>query len=196
VSRSLAAVVLGLVVAVGCRASPAPASTTAASGGAAAQASSAVLAPPTAPPAQVGGELVAALPAAAGGFVATAIEQGAGFVRRVYARGPARITVTLAELSGPSLERWIQMSTEAGYPEAMLGAPRDEAWGFYDCSGAREGERCDLHAHTRGRVHIEMESGGTATRADLDALAQGLAIRALAARPARDAGSPKARSGE
>jgi hypothetical protein len=114
----------------------------------------------------------------------------------VYARGPARITVTLAEVSEPSLERWIQMSTEAGYPEATLDAPRDEAWGFYDCSGARESERCDLHAHTRGRVHIEVQSGGTATRADLDALMRGLAIRALAARPRRDAGSPELRSGE
>jgi hypothetical protein len=95
------------------------------------------------------------------------------------------ITLTLGEMPGHRLEQWKQTSAGFDYPPAALDAPPDAASGFWDCSGARDAQVCDLHAHTRGGVHIEVQSGGTATRADVEALLRGIPIRAIAARPAQ-----------
>ncbi len=116
------------------------------------------------------------LPDRAGSFVAGPPVTGAGFVRRVYARGAVRIDVTVARqaMDPAAYAQWEKLS--AGYPAAALDAPAGAASGFYDCSGAA----CSLHAQTRGGVHLEVMGGGTATRADLDDLVGGLPVRALA----------------
>ena len=123
------------------------------------------------------------LPDVANGFTATPLERGPSYVRRTYQRGAVRVTITIGEMPNLSLERWIEMSASFDYPPATLDAPPDAAAGFYDCAGTKDAERCDLHAQTRGGLHIEVNGSGTATRADVDALMAGIPVRAMATRP-------------
>jgi len=138
----------------------------------------------SAPPA-ASASLADDLPDVANGFSAGSLERGPGYVRRTYRRDTARISITIGEMPGLSLERWIQMSASLDYPPAALDAPPDAVSGFWDCAGAKDAERCDLHAHTRGGLHIEVQASGTATRADVGALMAGIPMRAIAARNAR-----------
>jgi hypothetical protein len=138
--------------------------------------------PPPAPP--------AAAPASDGrlpevaGFAAGPLTRGAGYVRRSYARGRALIDVTLAQMaiSPDDYDRWVAAS--ASFPQATLDLPAGQANGFYQCTGGPP-ESCDLLIQLRAGVHVELRSGGTATRDDVDALARALPLRALAAPPAR-----------
>jgi hypothetical protein len=139
---------------------------------------------PSAPvAAPAAGSLADYLPDVANGFTAAPLERGPSYVRRDYRRGAVRVTITIGEMPDLSLQRWIEMSSSFDYPPAALDAPPDAAAGFYDCAGAKGAERCDLHAQTRGGLHIEVNGSGTATRADLDALMAGIPVRAMAARP-------------
>jgi hypothetical protein len=125
-----------------------------------------------------------ALPDGISGFTAAAPVVGAGFVRRTYARGRARVDVTLARaaLRPGGFEDWLKMSRE-GFPQAALDAPADDANGFYQCTeGAAPS--CDLLIQLRSGVHVEIRGGGTSSRDDVDAIARGLPLRALA-RPQR-----------
>jgi len=123
------------------------------------------------------------LPDTANGFVAGPATIGDGFVRRMYVRGATHVEITLAHggSANVDLARWKEMS--ADYPAAPLGIAPTEGSGFYDCQGDGAAERCDLHAQLRSGVHVEMNAGGTATRADLDALVAGLPFAALARAP-------------
>ena len=130
-----------------------------------------------APPAASSGALE--LPEVAG-FEAGASVAGPSYVRRQYSRGPARIEVTLARMpmSPDGYAEWVRMST-ASFPQAALALPAEEANGFYQCSeGAAPS--CDLLIQLRAGFHLEIRSGGTATRDDVDALARALPLRALA----------------
>ena len=74
----------------------------------------------------------------------------------------------------------MQTSLEA-FPtlQATLDVPAGTGNGFYQCTaGARPS--CDLLIELRSGVHLELRSAGTATRADVDDLARGLPLRALA----------------
>lgn len=114
------------------------------------------------------------------GFTASPVEKQPEFVRRVYTRGPARLSVTLAHDGGTpeSFSQWVKMSQ--GYPPAALPGAGENGSGFYDCKGEGAAERCDLHAQLRTGYHLEIFTGGTATRADLDALVRGLPLARLA----------------
>jgi hypothetical protein len=120
------------------------------------------------------------LPDAIPGFVAGAREPGAGYVRRTYTAGAARITVTLARhpMDRAAYESWVSMST-AGFPQADLGLPAGAGNGFYQCDGAAR-ESCDLLIQLRSGVHLEIRGGGTSTRRDVDAIRAGLPLAALA----------------
>jgi hypothetical protein len=114
------------------------------------------------------------------GFEATTPVDGPSYVRRRYSRGRARIEVTLARMpmSSDAYADWVRMST-ASFPQAALEVPAGDANGFYQCS---EGETssCDLLIQLRAGFHLEIRGGGTSTRDDVDALARGLRLRALA----------------
>ncbi|HSS39232.1 MAG TPA: hypothetical protein VLT58_10720, partial [Polyangia bacterium] len=129
--------------------------------------------PESAPPAEL------SLPEVAG-FVAAAPEPGDGFVRRGYLRDRARVQVTLARtpMSADDYQRW--QSASAGFPQADLGLPAADANGFYQCE---EGPKpsCDLLIQLRSGFHFELRGGGTTSRADVDALARGLPLRAWSA---------------
>lgn len=120
------------------------------------------------------------LPDAIPGFVAGAREPGDGYVRRTYAAGATRITVTLARhpMDDAAWEGWVRMST-AGFPQADLGLPAAAGNGFYQCDD-RAPDRCDLLIQLRSGVHIEIRGGGTSTRSDVDAIRRGLPVAALA----------------
>jgi hypothetical protein len=75
--------------------------------------------------------------------------------------------------------RWVQTSREA-FPQAALDASPDEANGFYQCADGPN-PTCSLLVQLRSGVHIEIRSGGDALRGDLDLVAAGLPLRALAA---------------
>ncbi len=113
------------------------------------------------------------------GFAAAAPDRGSGFVRRTYTRGPARVQVTLARMpmADDDYARWCAAS--AGFPQADLSVPATAANGFYQCT---DGDRpsCDLLIQLRAGFHLEVRGGGTTTRADVDALARGLPLRAWA----------------
>jgi hypothetical protein len=113
------------------------------------------------------------------GFAASPIETAPEYVRRIYTRGKARIILTIGRTGSMRLDEWKRTTKKYGYPIASLGVSDDEAFGFYDCDDA--GSACDLHVHTARGLHIEVQSGATATRADLEALVAGLPMRALAA---------------
>jgi len=112
------------------------------------------------------------------GFAASPIETAPEYVRRVYTRGRARIVLTIGRTGSMRLGEWKRTTKKYGYPIASLGVSDDDAFGFYDCDDA--GAACDLHVHTARGLHIEVQSGGTATRADLEALVAGLPMHALA----------------
>lgn len=123
------------------------------------------------------GEL--ALPDVAG-FSAGPSERGDGFVRRAYSRGAARLQVTLARMpmSADDYQRW--QSASAAFPQAALGVPAADANGFYQCAEGANAS-CDLLIQLRAGFHLELRGGGTASRADVDALAHGLPLRTWAA---------------
>jgi hypothetical protein len=119
------------------------------------------------------------------GFAAGAPAPGEGFVRRTYTRGAARVQVTLARMpmSADDYRRWTTDS--AAFPQAdsgQLGLPADRANGFYQCADG-PAPSCDLLIQLRAGFHLEIRSGGTASRADVDALARGLPLAAWAAAP-------------
>jgi len=116
------------------------------------------------------------------GFVAGPPVPGEGFVRRAYSRGGARVQVTLARMpmSAEGYQRWLTDS--AAFPQAALAVPADRANGFYQCAeGAAPS--CDLLIQLRAGFHLELRSGGTASRADVDALARGLPLPAWVGSP-------------
>ncbi|HEY7373667.1 MAG TPA: hypothetical protein VIF57_16010 [Polyangia bacterium] len=121
------------------------------------------------------------LPDAIAGFVAGAREPGDGWVRRTYAAGGTRITVTLARhaMDDAAWDSWVRMSS-AGFPQADLELPPGAANGFYQCDD-RAPDRCDLLIQLRSGVHVEIRGGGTSTRRDVDAIRRGLPLAALAA---------------
>ena len=123
------------------------------------------------------------LPDAIPGFVAGAGEPGEGYVRRTYAAGATRITVTLARhpMDDAAWDGWVRMST-AGFPQADLGLPADAANGFYQCDDHAP-DRCDLLIQLRSGVHLEIRGGGTSTRRDAEAIGRGLPLAGLAALP-------------
>ena len=154
-------------IAVGCRGpSGAPPS--------AASAKPAVVAP-----APVAAATALALPEV-NGFVAGVSSRAAGYVRRSYTRGGARIEVTLARMpmSPEDYASWVKMST-ASFPQVALDLPAEEANGFYQCSDGPPAS-CDLLIQLRAGVHLELRGGGTSSRSDVDALARGLPLRQLA----------------
>ena len=115
-------------------------------------------------------------------FTASALVRDPAFVRRTYQRGTARISVTLARypMAPSQYDDWVEMST-AGYPQAALGIPSDSGNGFYQC--AAEGRPpCSLLIQLRAGIHIEIRGDGAgATRDDVDRIARGLPLPALAA---------------
>jgi len=109
------------------------------------------------------------------------------WVRRIYARGKARVNVTLGSQGGggkKAFERWVSMSI--AYPQIPLRAPPDEVNGFFDCRADDAGASCDGHIHFRSGLHLELFGGGTVTRDQLLALIDGLPIEAMAARQGDD----------
>lgn len=104
----------------------------------------------------------------------------ASAIHRVYARGRTRIDVTLARyaMSAAAYDSWVATSI-AGFPQAALSLPVEEANGFYQCT---TGERpsCDLLVQLRAGVHLEIRGAGTSTRDDVDLIARGLDLRGLA----------------
>jgi hypothetical protein len=120
------------------------------------------------------------LPDVIPGFVTGAREPGEGYVRRTYAVGATRITVTLARhpMDRAAYDGWVSMST-AAFPQADLALPADAANGFYQCDAAAP-EHCDLLIQLRSGVHVEIRGVGTATRHDVDAIRAGLPLAALA----------------
>jgi len=122
------------------------------------------------------------LPAVAG-FARGPLVSGAGWFRRAYSLGRARVDVTIAAGVMPgdeAYQRWLDMS--APYPAASLDVPPGAGAGVFDCGNTAAPAGCDLHIQLRSGVHVELQSGGTASRDDLTALARGLPLRALAAR--------------
>ncbi len=107
------------------------------------------------------------------GFASGLTSRAAGYVRRTYARGSARIEVTLARMpmSPDDYAGWVKMS--ASFPQAALELPPDDANGFYQCTD-RPRPSCDLLIQLRAGVHLELRGDGTSSRADVDALARGL----------------------
>jgi hypothetical protein len=119
------------------------------------------------------------------GFAAGASSRADGFVRRTYSRGPVRIEVTLARLpmSSDDYASWVKTST-ASFPQAALELPAADANGFYQCSDGPP-PSCDLLIQLRAGLHLELRGSGTSSRGDVDALARGLRLAALAGRPAK-----------
>ena len=118
------------------------------------------------------------------GFAAGATSRTAGYVRRTYTRGSARIDVTLARMpmSADDYAGWVKMST-ASFPQAALDLPAADANGFYQCSDGPP-PSCDLLIQLRAGLHLEVRGNGTSSRGDVDALARGLPLATLAGRPA------------
>jgi hypothetical protein len=118
------------------------------------------------------------------GFAAGATSRTAGYVRRTYTRGSARLDVTLAHMpmSADDYASWVKMST-ASFPQAALDLSPADANGFYQCSDGSP-PSCDLLIQLRAGLHLEVRGNGTSSRGDVDALAHGLPLAALAGRPA------------
>jgi hypothetical protein len=130
------------------------------------------------------------LPETLAGFAAvTPPVTGPGWVRRSFRRGNTQVEVALAEASlGPGgFDAWLTMSR--AFPQAALDAPAGDANGFYQCVSFPMSS-CDLLIQLRSGVHVELRGNGSSSRADVDALAAGLPLRALAAPPASAAASP------
>ncbi|MEA2700330.1 MAG: hypothetical protein QOI66_4601 [Myxococcales bacterium] len=127
-----------------------------------------------------------ALPDVLAGFTASAGVGGDNFVRRRYTRAAVHIDVTLARAAPlgtgtGGFAAWLEMS-RAGFPQASLDAPSDDANGFYQCTAGAPSS-CDLLIQMRSGVHLELRGGGTSSRADVDDIARALPLRALAALP-------------
>jgi hypothetical protein len=121
------------------------------------------------------------LPDGLGAFAAVdAPALGPGWARRSYRHGLVQIEVTLARTQLPTggFEAWLAMSQ--AFPQAKLAAPASDANGFYQCVSFPT-ESCDLLVQLRSGVHIELRGNGSSHRADVDALAAALPLRALAA---------------
>jgi hypothetical protein len=133
-----------------------------------------------------------ALPDRIEGFVAGPTSELGGATRRSYRRGDLVIDVTLARfpMDAAGYERWVKSSVE-GYPQAALPIPAAAGNGFYQCRPDRPA-LCDLLIQLRSGVHLELRAGGTARREDVDAVARGLPLGALAPAsvPAAPAGAP------
>jgi hypothetical protein len=102
-------------------------------------------------------------------FVAGPETRGESFSRRTFTRGAVHVTVTDAAgppLSAAQFDEWVRMS--ASFPTAPLDASPELANGFYQCTG----DRCDLLIQLRSGRHLELRGDGTATRADVDAVAR------------------------
>jgi hypothetical protein len=114
------------------------------------------------------------------GFVTGVTSRAAGYVRRTYRRGGARIEVTLARMpmSPEDYASWVKTSL-ASFPQATLELPLADANGFYQCSDGPPAS-CDLLIQLRAGVHLEIRGGGTSSRDDVDALVRGLRLRQLA----------------
>jgi hypothetical protein len=122
------------------------------------------------------------LPARIGDFAGGPLLRDDAATRRSYVRGTTHIEVTLARfpMTAEQYRDWVRTSTE-GYPQATLDLPAGDANGFYQCR-TDDPERCDLLVQLRAGFHVEIRGGGTSTRGDVDAIARGLPLRALAAR--------------
>jgi hypothetical protein len=123
---------------------------------------------------------IAEPPEAIAGFTAGALVEDASFKRRTYARtSGASVTATIARLrlGDDAYARWVEQSRS--YPQATLDVSSDEGNGFYDCAADGEAGGCALLIQLRSGVHIEVRGDAKATRADVDAVAVGLAIRRL-----------------
>ena len=116
------------------------------------------------------------LPIQIGAFEGNAPTIADTYTRRTYARGDARVTVTLAKLpmDARGYERWVEQST-SGYPQSTL-IPEEAGNGFYECVDDA-GTRCNLLVQMRDGRHFEIRAEGTATRADVDAIASPLLRR-------------------
>jgi len=122
-----------------------------------------------------------ALPAVAGAFRGGPIQRHDGFVRRRYERGATRIEITIAyrPQRGDDYQQWVTAARD--YPQATLDLPPAEALGFFTCADPAGRSACDLHAQLRAGYHVEVMSGGTATRADLEQLMAAVPMSALVA---------------
>jgi hypothetical protein len=122
-----------------------------------------------------------ALPEIAG-FTASPLSRGDDWFRRTYARQRTRITVTIGlfEVDDGGFERWVQQSRP--YPQADLGLPEHLANGFYEYAGG-DPPACNLLVQLRAGAHIEIRGDPTATRAEVDDIAAGLPLGALATAP-------------
>ena len=122
-----------------------------------------------------------ALPAVAGAFRGGPVERHEGFVRRAYVRGATRIEITIAyrPQRGDDYQQWVAAARD--YPLATLDLPRSEALGFFTCGDPSGRAACDLHVQLRDGYHVEVMSGGTATRADLEQLMVAVPMGALVA---------------
>ncbi len=122
------------------------------------------------------------LPASIPGFTASPLTVADTYSRRTYSRGPASVTVTLARfpMDAAGYARWGRQSEE-GYPQAKLDVPDGAGNGFYECQDDAE-TRCNLLVQLRSGIHLEIRAEGTATRADVDAIAVGLPMRGYAVR--------------
>ena len=56
--------------------------------------------------------------------------------------------------------------------------PAEDANGFYQCTEP-PAPSCDLLIQLRSGVHVEIRGSGTTSRADVDAIARALPLRAL-----------------
>jgi hypothetical protein len=115
------------------------------------------------------------------GFTASALTSEGTALRRTYSRDTARITVTLARLpmSADGYAAWVRTST-ASFPQAPLDLPAGSGNGFYQCDPG-PAVWCDLLIQLRSGVHLELRGLRTSQRRDVDDLARGLPLRALAA---------------
>jgi hypothetical protein len=140
--------------------------------------------PPAAPPAEV----VAPAPARPGSptlpdsipsFTSDPLVSANGALHRTYARDAVRVAVTLARfpMDADQYDGWVRTSV-AGFPQASLDLPAGAGNGFYQCDDHAP-PSCSLLIQLRGGVHLELR-GGPASRQDLDAVARGLPLRALA----------------
>lgn len=130
--------------------------------------------------------LAEVLPRAPAAFVAGTLVHGEDYTQRTYTRDRASVQVTVRDegaFGARYYDSWAEMS--ARYPRAELDLPASAGVGFYEC-GVTGGQRvCDLHVHLRSGVHVELNGGGSATRADLDAIVRLVPLRRLASNAAQ-----------
>jgi hypothetical protein len=167
-----------LVVLAGCHGSPPPRATQARSPDPSRGGGSTTHPDPGPPPEP---PLQSLLPDRIAAFTADPPTTDGAAVHRSYHRGATRIAVTLARfpMTDQQYQGWVRASRE-GFPQAALDVPDGTGNGFYQCAdGGRPA--CDLLIQLRSGVHVEIRGGGTSSREDVDAIARGLPLRALAA---------------